>query len=93
MCHTTLMQNSHLVTLFDLTLALTLVFTCQGQPLPRLRSIVICYLLHHPGSPLAKFGLAAVISSVSGADKAKSNDFYLRPDLELTCDLKIFLIS
>ena len=42
-----------------------------------IRSILICYLFHHLGSLLAKFGFAAVISPVSGADKAKSEGFDL----------------
>ena len=41
------------------------------------------YLL---GTLLAKLGLAAVIIPVSVADKAKSDDFELWPDLDLTCD-------
>ena len=36
---------------------------------------------------MAEFGLTAVISPVSVADKAKSDDFDLWPDLDLTCDL------
>ena len=40
-------------------------------------SILICYILHCLGSLLAEFGLAAVISPVSVADKAKSDDFDL----------------
>ena len=41
------------------------------------RPILIFYLLHPLGSLLAKFGFAAVISPVSEADKAKSDDFDL----------------
>ena len=36
---------------------------------------------------MAEFGLAAIISPVSVADKAKSDDFELGPDLDLTRDL------
>ena len=49
-----------------------------------IRSILICYLLHHLKSLSAKFGFAAVVSPFSGADKAKSDDFNLWPDLDLT---------
>ena len=59
-------------------------------PLLSTRAILICYLLHHLGSPFAKFGFAAFISPVSGADKAKSNDFDLWPDLDLTWIFYIF---
>ena len=40
-----------------------------------------------PGNLLAMLGFAAVVSLVSLADKAKSDDFGLRPDLDLTTDL------
>ena len=54
---------------------------------------MICYFLHPLKSLLAKFGFAAVIGPVSVGDKAKSDDFDLWPDLDLTCDiLKVFLI-
>ena len=39
---------------------------------------------------MAKFGLAAVVSPVSVADKEKSDDFDLCYDLDLTYDLLIF---
>ena len=39
---------------------------------------------------MTEFGLEAVISPVSVADKAKSDDFDLRPDLDLACDLLSF---
>ena len=39
------------------------------------------------GSLLAKFGFEAVISPVSVADKAKSSDFDLWPDINLIIDL------
>ena len=55
----------------------------------------LCYLLHLLVSLLAKFGFAAVFSSVCVADKVKSDDFYLCPDLDLSCDVLkiIFKIS
>ena len=53
--------------------------------------MLIYYLLYPLVSLLTKFGLAAVISPVSVADKAKSDDFDPLPDLDLTCDLKSFL--
>ena len=37
------------------------------------------------GSLLARFGLAAVICLLSVADKARSSDFDLLPDLDLAC--------
>ena len=43
------------------------------------------------GKSLAKFGLAAVISPVSVADKAKGDEFYHLPVLDLTYDLLRFL--
>ena len=76
MCRTTLKQHFDLVTLFDLTL--TLVWP---WPLLSISSMLICYVLHCIGSLLAESGLAAVISPVSVADKAKSDDFDLWPDL------------
>ena len=42
------------------------------------------------GSLLAEFGLAAVFCPVSVAVKAKSDDFDLWPNLDLTCDLVRF---
>ena len=39
------------------------------------------------------FGLAAFISPVSVADEAKSDDFDLSPDLNLTCDLYRILLN
>ena len=55
-------------------------------PLLSIWSTLICYLPHLLGN-LAKFELAAVISSVTVADKTKSDDFDLWPDLDRTCDL------
>ena len=72
MCRTALMQHFNLVTLFDLTLTLTV---SQYKAHTYIRPF---YPL---GSLLVKFGLTAVISPVSVADKAKSDDFDLRPDL------------
>ena len=51
-----------------------------------IRPILIYCLLYPLGSFSAKFGLAAVVSPVSGADKAKSNAFGIWPDLDLTSD-------
>ena len=45
------------------------------------------YYLDHLGSILTKFGFAAVVSPVSGAEQAKSDDFDTCLDLDLTCDL------
>ena len=42
-----------------------------------IRNMLICYLLRRLGSLLAKFGLAAVISPVLGADMAISDYFEL----------------
>ena len=52
-----------------------------------LSPILIYYILHPPLSLLAKFGCLAAFSPVSVADKAKIDEFYLRTDLDLTCDL------
>ena len=59
-------------------------------PLPIIRPILIYYLPCPLGRLLAKFVLAAVVSSVSVADKAKSDDFSIWPDLDLTYDLLRF---
>ena len=56
-------------------------------PLLHKMSVLICYLLNPLGSLLADFGLKAVISPVSVADKAKNQSFDLWPGLDLTCDL------
>ena len=69
MCHTTVMQHFHLVTLIDLILASTFILT--------IRPILIRYLLLPLRSILAEFGFAAVISPVSVAHKAKSDCFVL----------------
>ena len=56
--------------------------------------LLVCYLFLALGILLTKFGIAAVISSVSVADKAKNDVFDPWSDLALTCDLfKFFLIS
>ena len=44
-----------------------------------IRSVLICCIFHPLGSLLAKFGLVAVISPISAADKVKSSDFDLWP--------------
>ena len=64
-----------------------LTYLIWPWPLLSIRSILIWYLLHPLGSVLEKFGLAVVISPVSVADKAKSNDFDIWPDLDLARDL------
>ena len=56
-------------------------------PLLSIMSILLCYLLHHLGSLLAIIGFAAVVSPILEASKAKSGDFDLWPDINLTCDL------
>ena len=56
-------------------------------PLLSIGHILINYLLYPLGSLWTKFGLAAVIISASVANKAKSDDFDLWPDFDLTCDL------
>ena len=77
MCRAALIQHFHLVTLIDLTVALTFTY----EP------ILIWYIFHPIGRMLAKFWFAAFMSPVSVANKAKSDEFDLRPDQELTCDL------
>ena len=67
------MQYIHLMALFDLTWTLLSI-----------RPILICHLLHPLESLLTRFGLAVVISPVSVADKAKSDDW---TGLDLTIDL------
>ena len=52
----------------------------------------ICYLFHPLGSLLAKFGFAAVISLIPVANNVKSDDFYLWPDIDPTCDLFMFFL-
>ena len=52
--------------------------------------MLIYYLLHLLVSLSAKFGLGDVTSPVSGAHKAKSDDFDLGRDLDLACDLLRF---
>ena len=48
-------------------------------------------LLYHLGSILARFEIVTIVSTVLGADNAKSDDFDLWPDPDLACDLlKIF---
>ena len=49
--------------------------------------MLIFHLVYPQGSLLASFGLAAVTSPASVADKAKSDDFDLWPDLDLTYDI------
>ena len=56
-----------------------------------IRPIVICCLLHRLGSLLAKLCFEAVINPVSVADKTKSDDFELRPDVGLVRDVFTFL--
>ena len=66
MCRTTDMQHFHLVTLLDMTLTLTFTYYkahTYTQPSST------------PEKPLEKFGLAAFISHISAADKAKSDRF------------------
>ena len=46
--------------------------------------MLIYYYIHPLGSLLAKFGFTTVVSPVSVADKEKSDDFDLWPDLNLT---------
>ena len=58
-------------------------------PLLSIRSMLIWHLFHPFRSILARFGLTAVISSVSVVDKTKNNDFGLWHDLDLTCHLLI----
>ena len=65
MCRTTLRQHFAFVTLFDLTLTLTLL---------SIRFTLIWYPPHPYVSLLTKLGLSAVISPVTVADKAKSHD-------------------
>ena len=67
MCPTPLMQHFDLVSIFALTLTLTLYFK------------VHTYLLHSSflGQSLGKVWLAAAIGPVSVADKEKSDDFDL----------------
>ena len=48
------------------------------------RPILLWYLVHPFGSILAKFEFAADISPVLIADEVKSDDFGIRPDLDLT---------
>ena len=62
--------------LFDLTL-----------PFLTIRPILICHLYVTLRSLWAQFGFAAVISPISLANMAKIDDFDLRSDLDLTCDL------
>ena len=76
MCRRTLMQHFNLVTFFDLTLTFT-----------KFKVHTLCYFPHPLGSLSANFELVAVINPVTVADKAKSDDSDLWPDLELTCDL------
>ena len=59
-------------------------------PLLSIRPILLCYFFNRFVSFLAEFGSAAAISSVSVADKAKSDGFGLWPDLNLTCKLLRF---
>ena len=56
-------------------------------PLLSLRSALTFYLPHSLGSLFARFELSAVISPVRVTDMAKSDDFDIWPDLDLTCDL------
>ena len=44
-----------------------------------------CFL-HSLSNILAKIGLAAVVCPVSIIDSAETDDFDLRPDIDLTCD-------
>ena len=77
------MQHFHLLTLFDLTLTF-IQYKVHTYMLPS----------SSRGKPLANFEFAAVGSLVLGADKAKSEDFDIRPDLDISCDLlNIFLIT
>ena len=46
----------------------------------------MCYLPYPLEGLLAKLELAAVIIPVTVADNAKSDDFDLLPDIDLTCD-------
>ena len=82
MCRKTLMQHFYLVTLFDRP---------WPWPLLSIEPILLCCLLRPTGGLLAEFGFAAIISPVSVADKAKSDNFDRWPDLGLPCNVfKIF---
>ena len=80
-CDTALMQHFDLVTLFDLALTLALL---------SIRFILICYLVHPLEMSHNEVWVAAFVSSASVADKAKSDNFHLWPDLDLTSHLLIF---
>ena len=71
MCRMTLMQH-YTYDLFDTYD--TYATTC---PLLCIKFTLICNLSHPLGSLLAKFEFAAVISPVTVADKANSDDFDL----------------
>ena len=58
----------------------THVFMLFGPP-------CICHLFNPLGNLLAEFGFVSVISPVSVPDKAASDDFDLRADLDLICEL------
>ena len=73
MYRTTLVQYFQLVTLFVLTLTLTLTWY---------KTILIQYLLHPLGGILAMFWFAAVISPVWVGDKTK----LMILTFDLTCD-------
>ena len=69
MCRKTVVQHFHFVTLLDLILSLTFAYyEVHTYTIPS----------STPEKPFGKkFGFAAVISPVSVADQAKSNDFDL----------------
>ena len=87
--------KAYRTTLCNIFILMTSFGLAWQKPLLSKRHIIICYLFHSLGSLLAKFGFAAVISSVSVTDDAKRDDFDLWPDLDLNFNLlkKILLKS
>ena len=47
----------------------------------------MCYLVHPLGSLLTNVGFVTLISHVSVAGKVKCDDFDLKHDFELMCDI------